>query len=407
MSILQFESHSTLATLYAVVLYGVTLLVAAVLTRLPAVAQDITTGKGRYGALDGFRGVLAVGVFVHHSFVANVFFTTGRWEWTTSPVLNHLGQTTVALFFMITGFLFALKAMSPRIDWKALYVSRVARLFPLYALIVLIVFAAAMALSGGMLREPPMLLFKELLQWLAFVCFGRPDINAFPMTQTLIAGVNWSLRYEVFFYAVAVPALFVASRWLSSRTMLWLSLAALAVLLLVRFKLQQLEGHLLFATHFLCGIVVACAYRQPRWLAGMQSTPFRWAAGAAVLLLYFLLTANGSIAIVITLCLFAAVVGGLSVFGLFHTRAALWLGDISYGIYLIHGLVLYATLSALRASSNLTSLGVVGYGLVMCGVAVVVVALASVSYVCLELPVMARLKKWSTGRRIPVVAKPA
>jgi peptidoglycan/LPS O-acetylase OafA/YrhL len=43
----------------------------------------------------------------------------------------------------------------------------------------------------------------------------------------------------------------------------------------------------------------------------------------------------------------------------------------------------------------------------MCGVAVVVVALASVSYVCLELPVMARLKKWSTGRRIPVVAKPA
>jgi peptidoglycan/LPS O-acetylase OafA/YrhL len=64
-------------------------------------------------------------------------------------------------------------------------------------------------------------------------------------------------------------------------------------------------------------------------------------------------------------------------------------------------------LSALRASGNLTSLGVVGYGLVMCGVAVVVVALASVSYVCLELPVMARLKKWSTGRRIPVAAKPA
>lgn len=405
MSIHQLASHSSLATLYAVALYAVALLVATVLARLPAVARDITTGKGRYGALDGFRGVLAVGVFVHHSFVANVYFTTGQWEWTTSPVLNHLGQTTVALFFMITGFLFALKAMSPRIDWKALYVSRVARLFPLYALIVLVVFAAVMALSGGVLRQPPMLLFKELLQWLAFVCFGRPDINAFPMTQTLIAGVNWSLRYEVFFYAVAVPALFIASRWLTSRTMLLLSLAALAALLLVRFELQQVEGHLLFATHFLCGIVVACAYRQPRWLASIQSAPFRWVAGASVLLLYLLVTANGSIAIVITLCLFAAVVGGLSVFGLLHTRAALWLGDISYGIYLIHGLVLYATLSALRASGQLSSLGMVGYGLAMCGVAAVVVALASVSYICLELPVMTRLKKWSTGRRIPVAAK--
>ena len=407
MPFLQLDIHPVLATVYAVVLYAAAWLVASALTRLPSVAQHVTKSGGRYGALDGFRGVLAVGVFVHHSFVADVYFQTGRWEWTSSPLLNHLGQTTVALFFMITGFLFALKAMSPRIDWKALYVSRVARLFPLYALIVLIVFAAVMTLSGGVLHQPPMQLLKELLQWLAFVCFGRPDINAFPMTQTLIAGVNWSLRYEVFFYAVAVPALFVASRWLSSRAMLWASLAVLALLLLVRFKLQQADGHLLFASHFLCGIVVACAYRQPQWLESMRRATFRWLAGASVLLLYFLVSAYGSVAIAITLLLFAAVVGGLSVFGLFHTRAALWLGDISYGIYLIHGLVLYATLSMLRASGNLASLGAVGYGLVMCVVAAVVVGLASASYIFLELPIMARLKKWSTARRMPVAVKPA
>lgn len=398
---IQLESHWLLATSYALGLYASTLAVAYFLTRFPFVAGQTTGAQGRYGALDGFRGVLAVGVFVHHSFAAYGYFVTGRWEWSSSPVLNHLGQTTVALFFMITGFLFTLKSMSPTIDWKALYVSRFARLFPLYALIVCVLFVTVFVLSGGVLHESGAVLLREFLQWLAFVCFGRPDINALPMTWTLIAGVNWSLRYEIAFYIAAVPALYLLSRKFSSRALFPGSLALLVVVLVLRGVLRQESGHGLYATHFLGGIVAAYGYRQPRVSQLISSWFFRFCAGASIVILLFFENSYGYQSVIVTVLIFLAVVGGLSGFGLLHTRAALWLGDISYGIYLLHGLILWTTLSALKAAGSLESIDLVHYAGLMVCVGAAVVGLASLSYICLEKPVMERAGQWSRMRRAP------
>ncbi len=381
-------------------LYASTLAVAYLLIRFRGVAGHTTGVQGRYGALDGFRGVLAVGVFVHHSFAAYGYFVTGRWEWSSSPVLNQLGQTTVALFFMITGFLFTLKSMSTEIDWKALYVSRLARLFPLYGLIVCVLFAAVFVLSGGVLREPGAMLLREFLQWLAFVCFGRPDINAFPMTWTLIAGVNWSLRYEVAFYILGVPALYFLARIWSARALFIGSLALLIVALLVRAVLRQESGHALYATHFLGGIVAAYAFRLPLVSQCIRSRWFRCAAGASIAVLFLSENSYTDPSIVVTVLLFLAVVGGLSGFGLFHTRAALWLGDVSYGIYLMHGLILWMTLSAFKVSGSLASMDLAHYtGLMVC-VGAVVVTLASLSYIWLEKPLMEAAGKWGRRRRV-------
>ena len=401
MSPIQLESHWLLATSYALVLYAATLVAAYSLTRLPFVAAQVTSAQGRYGALDGFRGVLAVGVFVHHSFAAYGYFITGRWEWSSSPVLNHLGQTTVALFFMITGFLFTLKSMSPTIDWKALYVSRFARLSPLYALIVCVIFATVFVLSGGVLRESGAVLLREFLQWLAFVCFGRPDINALPMTWTLIAGVNWSLRYEVAFYVGAVPVLYLLSRMFSPRALFLGSLALLVVMLVLRGAMRQESGHGLYATHFLGGIVAAYAYRQPRIGQLIRTRFFRFLAGTSVAILLFFENSYGYQSVIVTVLIFLGVVGGLSGFGLLHTRAALWLGDISYGIYLIHGLVLWTTLSALKAAGTLESIDLVHYAGLMACVGAAVMGLASLSYICLEKPVMERAGQWGRLRRAP------
>ena len=40
---------------------------------------------------------------------------------------------------------------------------------------------------------------EELLMWLTFVCFGHPDVTGYPMTWTLIAGVNCSLNTKCSF----------------------------------------------------------------------------------------------------------------------------------------------------------------------------------------------------------------
>jgi peptidoglycan/LPS O-acetylase OafA/YrhL len=396
---LQLEFHPLLSLVYAISLYALMLLLANRLLKLDGVARSVTTASSRYGHLDGLRGILATGVFVHHTFTAHRYFMTGEWAWSTSPIPNQLGQTTVALFFMITGFLFTLKSIKPRLRWKALYVSRVARLWPLYAVVVLALFALILAASRGVPREPPAALASEFLQWITFTCFGSPDINTKPMTWTMIAGVSWTLKYEVIFYLAAIPAIHLLSRWISTRAAGAIAATTLVLLLMYRQASGNgnTSGNSLYAAHFLCGILVAYAFELPNWRALIGTTAIRWAAVAAALGLLTMTNAYSAGAVLATLTIFAAVVGGASVFGLLESRAAIWLGDISYGIYLLHGLLLWTVFTAVRHKADLGAMTLGVYWTMMLLVSVGVVALASLSYVVLEKPIM-RLATVERGR---------
>ena len=397
MSPLQLEFHPLLSIVYAISIYGCMLLFANRLLRLNSVAASMTATTSRYGYLDGLRGLLATGVLVHHTFTAHRYFVTGEWVWSTMPVPNQLGQTTVALFFMITGFLFTSKAIKPQLRWKALYLSRAARLWPLYAAVVVAVFALILIASRGVPREPASALLREFLLWITFTCFGSPDINTKPMTWTMIAGVSWTLKYEVIFYLAAIPAIHLLARWLSTRTAMAMAAVALALLLMFR----QLSGNAgssgnsLYAAHFLCGILVAYAFELPRWRALIGMPVIRWAAVVAALSLLTMTNAYSAGAVLATITIFAAVVGGASVFGLLGTRAAIWLGDISYGIYLLHGLMLWILFTAIQHKTDLGSIALTVYWPMMLLVSMGVVALASLSYVVLEKPIM----RLSTGER--------
>src|ERR1700761_4154599 len=85
--------------------------------------------------LDGLRALAALSVFVSHAGLYSHYLATGRWE-LVAPVFTVLGQGGVALFFMITGFLFwgRLLRAHGRPDWRILYIGRVFRIGPLYLL---------------------------------------------------------------------------------------------------------------------------------------------------------------------------------------------------------------------------------------------------------------------------------
>jgi len=379
-----------LALVYGGLVYAAMFAVAAIVVRR-GTAKTLTENQfGRVGSLDGLRGMLALGVFVHHSVTSYVWATTGVWSWGPNAVLNQLGQTTVALFFMTTGFLFALKAMKP-IAWIGFYLTRIARLAPLYFLVVIAVFIIVFTVTGE-LRESPLLIARELLQWLAFVCFGRPDVNAFAHTWILIAGVNWSLKYEILFYALAVPMLY----WLNAVSSSTVALAVVIVLLLGTTLLYRatarMNADLLYNAHFLGGIAVAYAYSIPRLRSAVQSAGSRWLGAVAALSLVFMVNADSAKAVAASILIFSAVIGNASMFGLLKTRPAIWLGDVSYGIYLLHGLCLWLAYRIVKVP--LSGLGFVFFALVICMLAVVA---ATFSYLYLELPVM----KYAKARRIP------
>jgi len=60
----------------------------------------------RFESLDGLRGLLAISVFIHHINVWYGYLQSGNWMEPNSNLFNQLGQSSVALFFMISSFLF-------------------------------------------------------------------------------------------------------------------------------------------------------------------------------------------------------------------------------------------------------------------------------------------------------------
>lgn len=386
------ESSPFLAILFGISVYFFALLVAVMLLKLAAVQKNSTASVGRYGSIDGLRGLLAVGVFVHHSMAVFEYFRTGVWSWSDNSVLNQFGQTTVALFFMITGFLFALKSSRVKINWSHLYISRFARLAPLYIVVVLLVFLIVFQLSNWTIFESPFKILKELFLWLTFVVFGRPDVNLFPQTWTLIAGVNWSLKYEILFYVFAIPVLHLISRLFPEIWRLIIAIFMLAVVSLYRWYSGWTgEGALLYISHFLGGIVVAYSQFSLPLKELLSSKPFRVLALGCLVVLGMFINNYSALAIGLSTVVFAAVVGGASVFGVLDTRAAIWLGDISYGLYLIHGLVLWVVMRTVSVEIPLGEIGLIFYCFIVLASLICVIALASFSYVYLEKPAMSRV----------------
>ena len=159
--------------------------------------------QGRFLAIDGLRGYLAFCVFLHHSIIWYFYLKTDKWVVPPSNLYTHFGQTSVAFFFMITGFLFYSKILDGKkreIDWLRIYVSRFLRLTPLYFIAVSALLLIVFALSGAEFHESVGVLALEIIRWMSFTIFGVPDINGIERTKIILAGVTWSLPYEWFFY---------------------------------------------------------------------------------------------------------------------------------------------------------------------------------------------------------------
>ena len=256
------EFNLIISLLYSVSIYVVMWFISKYLLILEPLNKNLTPSGNRYGSIDGLRGILAIGVFIHHSFTAYGYFTTGVWQYSSNPLLNQFGQSSVALFFMITGFLFTNKALGKNIEWKKFFTSRARRLFPLYFIVVNIVFLIAFVKTSWSLNESILNISTEYLRWITFVVFGRPDINGLKDSALIIAGVNWSLKFEVLFYILVVPTIYFASRYLSD-VFLLIGGTITSIIAFISIKYLKLDVNLSIF-HFQCGILIALLFRMSR-----------------------------------------------------------------------------------------------------------------------------------------------
>lgn len=370
---------------------------AAVLRLVGSLRREIAGGRddARLSSLDGLRGLLCVGVIIHHAAVTVAMAHAGDgWPKAESPVLELLGHSAVAFFFCITGFLFWGRVIDHGLDfaWLAFYRGRLLRIVPLYVLM------AALA-TMLLLNEPGVgaiggrtfaTFFGEVFSF-GFQNWSPIDVGTHAIrTESFDAGVHWTLRYEWVFYA-ALPMLAAFARgWRS------IVIAALAVW---GIKANGSHTALPISAMFGIGMLAAYAVRSPtlvRWMTGSAATSIVF-AGVALLLIcsqsrpwMFGLapTANGMspLAFVLTAIIFTPIAAGNSLGGLLNGAPLRLLGTVSYSVYLIHGIVLYVARPWLLPLVEPASMPNWTYWLAIAAVTLIICALSCVTYTLIEQP---------------------
>jgi peptidoglycan/LPS O-acetylase OafA/YrhL len=332
--------------LIALAAYLLAIATSALLLRaVPKIARHIEhSGESRYASIDGLRGYLAFGVFVHHSIITLIFLRTGVIDFPPSNLYSQLGQGSVALFFMITGFLFwnRLLTQGRQHDWLAFAISRLFRLYPLYLPLMLIVFATVFYLQNWELKDSGMRFAGQILAWLTF---DRPDVNQYHQTGMLISNVTWTLGYEVFFY-MALPLAAMVFIYRGS----WLQVALCLIGIYALYKIIGMEHSLKkhFLASFLGGIGAAYWIRRPHLVAWGQSRMAGIIALLALAIAFTVFNRAFSLRPILLMSLFFVIVAsGNTLFGALKPRSIRWLGEISYSTYLLHGFVLWVLIQRL------------------------------------------------------------
>jgi peptidoglycan/LPS O-acetylase OafA/YrhL len=343
----------------------------------------------RFATLDGLRGYAAFLVYLHHCAIWYVFARTGVWALPATRLYTHFGQSSVAIFFMITGFLFWSKLLDGRarpIDWRRLYLSRVLRLAPLYVFFVALLWTLALATGGFRLRTSAPRAVLETLQWLTFTIAGMPNLNRAP--TALVGGPAWSLPYEWWFYlSLPLTGLLLGLR--ASRAWVAVSTAGAAG----GVWWISTRGEWQIAAAFLGGIASAFLVREPR-IRTVARHPLSSVVCVAVLAAVTRFDTGFAPAPLFLLSLaFAIVACGNTLFGVLEWPAARGLGDVGYSIYLLHGIVLFAAFGLLLGPAKTAALGTGGHWAVVCACAAIVTMLSSMTFRAIEAPAMSSVDR--------------
>lgn len=333
--------------------------------------------EGRLAQIDALRGMAAMSVLLFH-------YTT-RYEQifvhaTPLPFGVPAGFLGVNLFFAISGFVIFMtlhRARSP-MDFV---VSRFSRLFPTYWMAVLVTWTLLLLAKLPGFQVSLGEAMANLLMVHAFFWVKNVD------------GVYWSLQVELVFYVWALIL------WLSGgfrRPMLvcivWagLAVAANSAELLFDIRTPYTVRYFLlldFIPWFIVGIVAYESIREGRLGAGhIIALALAIAAISTSRDATMIAAALGTLALI-----FAASRQRLP---FLQNRAFLFLGAISYPLYLVHEILGWLVIMELESAGVPALIAVVA-------ATTVSIAAAALLHRSVEMPAMAAIRRWHRQRASP------
>ena len=335
----------------------------------------MTRHSYRLVSLDGLRGLAAVVVLVHHAALivpslAGVYFPgppatglAGILAYTPLH-LAWAGGEAVFLFFVLSGLVLALPATRGELDWARYYPSRLARLYlPVLAAIAFTALSIVVVSRDG----------QSASQWLEM----HPKsytVSGMVADATLLDGVSgtvtplWSLKWEVLF-SVLLPIYVAIARMISPA----LVMASSLVLLAVGSTFQS--GVLMYLPMFAIGVALAHVWPHvSAWAEAVNGSRLGWMAWGGILIASATLTLStwmfnplrlGLGALTMPLILIGVLgiilLAAFSPFArwMLSRRIFVWLGTLSFSLYLTHEPIVVAFGFLLPMHPQLAAVGCV------------------------------------------------
>jgi len=282
--------------------------------------------------IDGFRGLAILLVVFFHAFT----------KWTelvpygniySDFVVFHYGWLGVQLFFLISGFVI-LMTLEKCVSFKEFIVRRWLRLFP-----AMLIVSVVILLTAGFLPERPRGIpsFTDIIPGLLFI---EPTwiSRSLHLNQGILEGTFWSLFVEFKYYIIFGLLYFIVGKWKSVVAIFLLFLVALIANTLAGFVdfpviIFIKNGFFQFSfLHFGWFVTGSLMYL---WFKENNSRILYMAIFVG--LLSVLSLENGSFLpalLVLSVFIFAVAIKGLR--KLFDNKFFVYLGFISYPLYLMH-----------------------------------------------------------------------
>lgn len=347
-------------------------------------------------AIDHLRALAALLIFFYHGYTFIGYeltyhepYNLSHWVRTSNPFAALLveGHTAVALFMVLSGFLFTLGAYGQQISYCEFLRNRLLRTYPLFLLVVLV----------GMSAFREQFDFSGLLQTVFFMANMPGAMNAGPFSA-----MAWAVAVEWQFYLVFPFILLFVNRYgvryLFGLILLFIALRGVALLFGANIRdlsYWTIAGRM---DQFLVGMLAAVIYRVSGPSLGKRGGLFLVSTVLLFAEMYLFNRSGGWPTEAGFKVIWPTVEGAIwAAFLLGYIAVARWVpgrisslligfGTISYSIYLLHFIVIHIcihnhlllVLSALSPAQNAM--------INSCFILVPVCALATLSYFVIEKP---------------------